>query len=138
MPFAYLSPCDAAGVLLGAALGAPEAGRDSSAAPPDEAGAAPPAFELGAPDAAGDPVAVAVPAALVALDAPALVLLVAVGVITAATGLDAPQASAIKPTPNANRPITTLEAGRRTLGSSAAAERFEVKLACVPSQRIFA
>lgn len=119
MPFAYLSPCDAAGALfapLGALLepdapGAPEAGRDSFAAPPDEAGAAPPAFELGDPDAAGDPFAVAVPAALVALDAPALVLLVAVGVITAAIGLDAPQASAIKPTPNANRPITKPAAG---------------------------
>ena len=134
MPFAYLSPCDAAGAPLepAGALAAPgvtEVGRDSFAAPP--------AFELDAPDAAGDPFAVAVPAALVALDAPALVLLVAVGVITAATGLDVPQASAIKPTPNANRPITTLEAGRRTLGSSAAAQRFEVKLACASSQRIF-
>ncbi|RLT27646.1 MAG: hypothetical protein DWI48_02965 [Chloroflexi bacterium] len=111
MPFAYLSPCDAAGAL-GAAfepegaevLGAPEAGRDSLVAPAEADCAAP--FELDAPAVADVPFAVAVPEVVVALDAPALaVLLVAVGVMTAAAGFAAPQASAIKLTPNANRVI---------------------------------
>ena len=60
------------------------------------------------PGVVGEPLAAAAPGAL---ESVVLALLAAVGVITAAIGFDAPQASAIKPMMNANNVVTTAEAG---------------------------